>query len=74
VSAEEGDEHVRRLGVAHSVTNLAALGPAGPVAHGASARTPMPGVALSLLVNVVAGFSGFLGGRLAYVRGVGVED
>jgi len=71
--AEEGNERVRRLGLAHSLINHTALGlQVWSLAARRRGRRGR-GVAVSLLANGVTGVGGFLGGHLAYVRGVGVE-
>ncbi|WP_082969563.1 Rieske 2Fe-2S domain-containing protein [Mycobacterium kyorinense] len=71
---ELSDEGVRRVGVVHAAANSAAL-----VLYGASllARrrgARIRGALLALAGAGVLGGSGYLGGHMAYVRGVGVNQ
>lgn len=63
----------RRTGLAHALLNSTALGLniASLALRRQGARTP--GVALSTLSFAIAGMAGYLGGELAYVRGIGVD-
>jgi uncharacterized membrane protein len=71
--AEERDPAARRVGLVHGLANAAALGlqVGSLVARGRGRRGR--GVALSLAANGLLGVSGYLGGHLSYVLGVGVE-
>jgi nitrite reductase/ring-hydroxylating ferredoxin subunit/uncharacterized membrane protein len=67
------DERVRRIGIVHAVSNVAALGlfTASWFARhrGAHGR----GVALSFAGAGAMGAGGYLGGHLSYAKGVGVD-
>jgi uncharacterized membrane protein len=71
---EARDPAARRVGIVHGVANAAALGLQlwSLVARGRGKRGR--GVALSVAANGLLGASGYLGGHLSYVRGVGVGD
>jgi len=69
-----GNDSVRRIGVAHAVTNSAALG-----LYAASLRARRrgergKGTALGLIGAGALGFAGYLGGHLTLVNGVGVDQ
>jgi len=68
---EANDPRARRVGAAHAALNVAALGlqVASLAARRRDARAR--GVALSLAANGLLGLSGYLGGHLSYVDGVG---
>jgi uncharacterized membrane protein len=70
--AEGADPGARRVGAVHAVANVAALGlqVASLKARRRDARAR--GVALSLAAGGLLGLSGYLGGHLSYVQGVGV--
>jgi uncharacterized membrane protein len=69
---EARDPAARRVGVVHAAANIAALalqlGSLSARMRGARGR----GVLLSLAAGGLLGVSGYLGGHLSYVQGVGV--
>ncbi|HEV7496060.1 DUF2231 domain-containing protein [Baekduia sp.] len=69
---ETRDPAARRVGIVHGLANAAALGLqlGSLVARGRGKRAR--GVALSVAANGLLGASGYLGGHLSYVRGVGI--
>jgi uncharacterized membrane protein len=69
---EARDPAARRVGLVHGLANAAALGlqVGSLLARGRGQRGR--GVALSLVANGLLGASGYLGGHLSYVQGVGV--
>jgi uncharacterized membrane protein len=69
---EARDPAARRVGIVHGLANAAALGLqlGSLVARGRGKRGR--GVALSVAANGLLGASGYLGGHLSYVQGVGV--
>jgi uncharacterized membrane protein len=69
---ETRDPGARRVGIVHGLANAAALGlQIGSLrARGRGRRGQ--GVALSLAANGLLGASGYLGGHLSYVQGIGV--
>jgi uncharacterized membrane protein len=69
---EARDPAARRVGLVHGLANAAALGlqVGSLLARGRGRRAR--GVALSLAANGLLGASGYLGGHLSYVQGVGV--
>jgi len=72
--SEPADDAIRRIGIVHAVTNVAALALyAGSLAarRGGHRAT---GVALGLAGAGTLGAGGWLGGELAYARGVGVDQ
>src|SRR5699024_188539 len=71
---ELSDEGVRRVGLIHAEANLSALllYSASLLARRRGAR--VRGVLLALAGGGVLGASGYLGGHMAYVRGVGVNQ
>ncbi|HZQ33488.1 MAG TPA: non-heme iron oxygenase ferredoxin subunit [Mycobacterium sp.] len=71
---ELSDEGVRRVGVVHSTANTTALimYSASLLARRRGARAR--GALLALAGAGVLGFSGYLGGHMSYVRGVGVNQ
>jgi uncharacterized membrane protein len=68
---EDANPGARRVGAVHAVANVAALGlqVASLAARRRDARGR--GVALSLAAGGLLGISGYLGGHLSYVQGVG---
>jgi uncharacterized membrane protein len=69
---EARDPGPRRVGLVHGLANAAALGlQVGSLVARSGGRRGR-GVALSLAANGLLGFSGYLGGHLSYVQGVGV--
>jgi nitrite reductase/ring-hydroxylating ferredoxin subunit/uncharacterized membrane protein len=71
---ELSDQGVRRVGLVHAGANTAALGlySASLLARRRGAR--LRGTLLALAGAGVLGFSGYLGGHMSYVRGVGVNQ
>jgi nitrite reductase/ring-hydroxylating ferredoxin subunit/uncharacterized membrane protein len=72
--AEPADEKVRRVGVIHGATNNVAL---GLYAASLAARRQGErgrGTALALAGTAVMTVGGYLGGHMAYVRGVGPNE
>lgn len=72
--AEPADPRVRRVGAVHAVANVAALGLQVASLRARRRGTRGRGIALSLVANAAVGVSGFLGGHLAFARGVGVDE
>jgi nitrite reductase/ring-hydroxylating ferredoxin subunit/uncharacterized membrane protein len=72
--SEPADDAVRRIGIVHAVANgtAAALYGASLVARRRGAHTA--GVLLGLAGAGAVGAGGWLGGDLAYARGVGVDE
>lgn len=69
---EERDPAARRVGLVHGAANAAALAlQVGSLLARAGGHRKR-GVALSLAANGLLGASGYLGGHLSYVQGVGV--
>jgi uncharacterized membrane protein len=70
--AEAASPAARRVGAVHGIANVAALGlqVASLAARRRDARAR--GVALSLAAGGLLGLSGYLGGHLSYVDGVGI--
>lgn len=72
--SEIGDERVRRMGLAHASANVAAL---SLYALSLAARRTGPsraGSALALAGSAALATSGYLGGHMSFVRGVGVNQ
>jgi nitrite reductase/ring-hydroxylating ferredoxin subunit/uncharacterized membrane protein len=71
---ELGDEGMRRVGLAHAVANASALllYSASLMARRRGAR--VRGTLLALAGVTVLGGSGYLGGHMTYVRGIGVNQ
>jgi len=71
--SEPGDDAIRRIGIVHAVSNVSALVlyAASLAARRSGNRTA--GVALGLAGAGALGAGGWLGGDLAYARGVGVD-
>ena len=71
---EPADDKVRRIGIVHAIANgaAAALYGASLVARRRGAHTT--GVALGLAGAGAVGAGGWLGGDLAFARGVGVDE
>ena len=69
---EARDPAARRVGIVHGLANAAALGLqlGSLLARGQGKRGR--GLALSVAANGLLGASGYLGGHLSYVQGVGV--
>jgi nitrite reductase/ring-hydroxylating ferredoxin subunit len=72
--AEPKDAGVRRVGVVHAVANTAALGLQVASLRARRRGARGRGIALSAVANGLVGFSGWLGGHLSYVQGVGVDQ
>jgi nitrite reductase/ring-hydroxylating ferredoxin subunit/uncharacterized membrane protein len=72
--SEPADDHVRRVGIVHAIANgtAAALYGASLVARRRGAQTT--GVLLGLAGAGAVGAGGWLGGDLAFARGVGVDE
>jgi len=72
--SEPGDDAIRRIGIVHAVSNVSALVlyAASLAARRSGNRTA--GVALGLAGAGALGAGGWLGGDLAYARGVGVDQ
>ena len=72
--SEPGDDAVRRIGIVHAVSNVSALVlyAASLAARRSGNRTA--GVALGLAGAGALGAGGWLGGDLAYARGIGVDQ
>ncbi|MEA2157063.1 MAG: hypothetical protein QOE11_3203 [Solirubrobacteraceae bacterium] len=72
--SEMGDEKVRRIGIVHAIANggAAALYGASLVARRRGAHAT--GVMLGLAGAGAMGAGGFLGGDLAFARGIGVDQ
>jgi len=72
--SEPGDDVIRRIGIVHAVSNVSALVlyAASLAARRSGNRTA--GVALGLAGAGALGAGGWLGGDLAYARGVGVDQ
>jgi nitrite reductase/ring-hydroxylating ferredoxin subunit/uncharacterized membrane protein len=72
--SETGDDHVRRVGIVHASVNgiAAALYGASLLARRRGAHTT--GVLLGLAGLGTVGTGGWLGGDLAYARGIGVDQ
>ncbi|HEY6760408.1 MAG TPA: DUF2231 domain-containing protein [Baekduia sp.] len=69
---EAHDPAARRVGIVHGLANAAALGlQVGSLAARGRGRRGR-GIALSIAANGLLGVSGYLGGHLSYVQGVGV--
>jgi len=72
--SEPGSDEVRRIGIVHAVSNITALALyAGSLAARRRGRRAA-GVALGLAGAGALGAGGWLGGDLAYARGVGVNE
>jgi nitrite reductase/ring-hydroxylating ferredoxin subunit/uncharacterized membrane protein len=72
--SEYGNDPVRRVGALHAGANVAALGL--QIASLAARRRGARGRAttLSLVANGVLAASGWLGGHLSFIRGIGVNE
>lgn len=71
---ELSDEGVRRVGVVHSTANTTALTLYSASLLARRRGNRVRGVLLALAGAGVLGFSGYLGGHMSYVRGVGVNQ
>lgn len=69
-----GNDSVRRIGVAHAVTNSAALALYGGSLRARRRGERRKGAALGLLGAGALGFAAYLGGHLTLVNGVGVDQ
>ena len=71
---EQGDPAARRVGLVHAVLNSAALGLQVTSYVDRRRGRRGRGVALSAVAGAAVGVSGYLGGHLSYVRGVGIDQ
>ena len=71
---EIGDPRVRRMGLVHAATNATALGLYTASLFARRNGSHGRGKLLALAGSAVMGAGGFLGGHLAYARGVGVNQ
>jgi uncharacterized membrane protein len=69
---EARDPAARRVGIVHGLANAAALGLQLGSLLARSRGQRGRGIALSVAANGLLGASGYLGGHLSYVQGVGV--
>lgn len=69
-----GNNSVRRVGVAHAVTNSAALALYGASLRARKRGSRGKGVALGFVGAGALGLAGYLGGHLTLVNGVGVDQ
>ncbi|MBW3652534.1 MAG: Rieske (2Fe-2S) protein [Actinobacteria bacterium] len=72
--SEPGDDEVRRIGVVHAVSNVAAAALYGASLAARRRGAHTTGVLLGLAGAGAMTAGGFLGGDLAYARGVGVNE
>jgi nitrite reductase/ring-hydroxylating ferredoxin subunit/uncharacterized membrane protein len=71
---EPGSDEIRRIGIIHAVSNVAALGLYAASLAARRRGQRGTGVALGLAGAGAFGAGGWLGGDLAYARGVGVNE
>jgi nitrite reductase/ring-hydroxylating ferredoxin subunit/uncharacterized membrane protein len=72
--SEVGDEHVRRVGLIHAVSNVGATALFGASLAARKSGARGAGKALALAGAGILGASGYLGGHLSYAKGIGVDQ
>ena len=72
--SEPGDDPVRRIGAVHAVANLTAMALYGASLVARRRGAHATGVLLGLAGAGAVGAGGWLGGDLAYARGIGVDQ
>jgi nitrite reductase/ring-hydroxylating ferredoxin subunit/uncharacterized membrane protein len=72
--SEPGDDAIRRIGIVHAVSNISALALYAASLAARRSGNRAVGVALGLAGAGALGAGGWLGGDLAYARGVGVDQ
>jgi len=68
-----GNASLRRVGIAHAVSNSAALGLYAASLAARRRGSRGKGAALGMLGAGALGFAGYLGGHLTYAQGIGVD-
>ncbi len=72
--SEVGDDHVRRVGLVHAAANVGATALFGASLAARRGGARGTGKLLALAGAGVLGASGYLGGHLAYAKGIGVDQ